>query len=191
MRVLLAAALLAAPFWETKPPREWTEQELRLLTEDSPWAQVAEPAREGVAPGVQLYLATATPLREAEAEIARRRKISPDLLREEYEAFLREEGTKSIVLAVYAPDLASFAEGDAVRHIQNESALKIGRKRLKMTGHFPPTASDPYLRIVFPRPETADAKALSFEIYVPGIPSPYRQAEFRLKDLVYKGKPDY
>src|ERR1017187_11017459 len=61
-------ALLASPFWETKAPSEWTDAQIELLLHDSPWAEMAEPA-----PAVQVYLATARPLREAEAELARRR----------------------------------------------------------------------------------------------------------------------
>ncbi|MFN7993153.1 MAG: hypothetical protein U0Q18_06115 [Bryobacteraceae bacterium] len=69
MHVLCALlALLAAPFWETKPPKDWSEEELSMLMHDSPWAQMAEPA-----PAVAIYLATARPLRDAEAELGRRR----------------------------------------------------------------------------------------------------------------------
>jgi hypothetical protein len=191
MHVLIAASLFAAPFWEAKPPGEWSEQELRKLAVDSPWAQIAETPREGLAPGVQVYIASATIMREAEAEFARRRKIKSDLLREEYEALLREEGAKTLVLAVYAPDASLLADAAESERMQEESTLKVGRKRLKMTGHFPPTSSDPFLRMVFPRPEIGGQKSLTFEIYVPGVPSPYRRVEFPIRDLMYKGKPDY
>jgi hypothetical protein len=191
MHVLVAAALFTAPFWETKAPHEWSKQELRKMVEDSPWAQIAEAPRRGLAPGVQVYLASATPVREAEAELARRGNVPSDLLREEYEAFLREAGGKSIVLAIYVPDASRVAEGEEARRMQEDSVLKTGRQSLRMTGHFPPTSSDPFLRLIFPRPQTAGGNRLTFEIYVPGIPAPYRSVEFRLKDLTYKGKPDY
>jgi hypothetical protein len=190
MHVLLAAALFATPFWEVKDPREWNRVELQTLTQESPWAQLTETSGD-LSPPVQVYLATATPLRQAEAEFARRSKIEVDPLREEYEAFLREEGRKSIVLAVYVADPTKVAEGAEAARMEDESVLKIGRKRLKMTGHFPPTRSDPFLRMIFPRPEIGEQKKISFEVYVPGIPGPYREAEFAVKDLVYRGKPDY
>jgi hypothetical protein len=191
MHVLIAAALFAAPYWEAKAPREWSEQELRKLTEDSPWAQIAETPREGLAPGVQVYIASATVTREAEAEFARRRKIESDLLREEYEAFLREEGAKAVVLAVYVSDASRLADASEAARMQEDSVLRVGRKRLKMTGHFPPTSADPFLRMVFPRPESGGEKSFTFEIYVPGVPSPYRRVEFQLRNLTYKGKSDY
>jgi hypothetical protein len=137
-----------------------------------------------------MYLASAAPIREAEAEYARRRNIPADFAREEYEAFLREEGSRSIVLAIYVPDPTRVADGDEASRMQEESMLKTGRSRLRISGHFPPTSSDPFLRMVFPRP-SADPVSLTFEVYVPGIPAPYRRVEFRIKDLHYKGKPEY
>lgn len=190
MHVLLAAALLAAPFWESKEPREWNAAELQTVTQESPWAQLTETGSE-LAPPVQVYLATATPLRQAESEFARRSKIESDPLREEYEAFLREEGKKSIVVAIYVADPTRIAEGPETKRMEEESVMKLGRKRVKMTGHFPPTRSDPFLRIIFPRAELGEQKKLVFDLYVPGIPGPYRHAEFVVKDLMYRGKPDY
>jgi hypothetical protein len=186
---LIAAA--AVPFWEAKPPAEWSAQELRKLAEDSPWAQIAQPARGANAPGVQIYLASAQPLRQFEAEFARRHNVPNDILRDEYEQFLRKDAGKSLVLAVYLPDSAALAEAEESQRMVEESVMKVGRKRVRMSGHFPPSSSDPYLRLVFPRPEAGEAKALEFELYLPGIPAPYRQAEFRFKDLVYRGKPEY
>jgi hypothetical protein len=33
-----------------------------------------------------------------------------------------------------------------------------------------------------------DDKSLMFDLYVPGVPAPYRNAEFKLKDMVSNGK---
>jgi hypothetical protein len=191
MRALGFLVLLAAPFWETKEPRAWSEEELRKITEDSPWAQIAHPVRTGVAPGVQVYLASATPMREAEAEFARRRKIASDVLREEYEQFLREDRGRSVVLAAFLPDQQALAAGEESRRMEDESLMKVGRKEIHISGHFPPTSTDPYLRLVFPRGEAAKAKVIAFELYLPGVPSPYRQVEFAVKDLVYRGQTDF
>jgi hypothetical protein len=57
-----------------------------------------------------------------------------------------------------------------------------------MTGHFPPSAGDPYLRIAFPREVTANDKSVNFELYVPGVGIPFRSVEFRVKDMTVKGK---
>ena len=64
----------------------------------------------------------------------------------------------------------------------------VGRKKYKMTGHFPPSAGDPYLRIAFPREVTAADKSVNFELYVPGVGIPFRSVEFRVKDMTVKGK---
>jgi hypothetical protein len=172
-------ALLAAPFWETKAPRDWTEDELRTLLNDSPWAQPAEPS-----PAVPVYLATATPMRAAEAERARRRAEQPN---DEYLDFLREHSADSIVLAVACPKWTALSDAAESRHMEDESMMKVGRRKFHMTGHFPPTPSDPYLRLIFPREVTAADKSVTFELYLPGN-GPYHEAEFRLRDLMSKGK---
>jgi hypothetical protein len=66
--------------------------------------------------------------------------------------------------------------------------MQVGKNKFKMTGHFPPTKSDPYLHMAFPRPEIGDEKTLTFSIYVPGLPIPFREVLFRLKDMVRNGK---
>jgi hypothetical protein len=64
----------------------------------------------------------------------------------------------------------------------------VGRKRLKMTGHFPPSPSDPYLRMAFPRQVTVNDKTVSFELYLPGVAIPFRAIQFTLKDMLVRGK---
>jgi hypothetical protein len=74
--------------------------------------------------------------------------------------------------------------------MEEESQLKAGGKKYKMTGYFPPAGADPVLRLVFPRPNGV-VKDLDFELYVPGASAPYRQATFRVKDLLYRGRVEY
>ena len=74
--------------------------------------------------------------------------------------------------------------------MEEESILKVGRKKHHMTGHFPPTPSDPYLRMAFPRELGPNDKSLLFELYLPGIGGGYAMVEFRLKELLYQGKPE-
>jgi hypothetical protein len=175
----LLLALLAAPFWETKAPRDWSEEELRALLHDSPWAQGADPA-----PAVQVYLATAHPMREAEAELARRRGKP---LNDEYLEFLRQQGDQNVVLAIAYPRWTDLEDGGEAQRMQEESVMKVGRKRYKMVGHFPPVPSDPYLRLVYPREVTESDKSVTFELYLPGL-GPYHEAEFRVREMRWKGK---
>ncbi len=172
-------ALLAAPFWETKAPADWTEAQIDKLMHDSPWAQMADPA-----PAVQVYLATAHPLQEAEAELARRR-AKP--LNAEYLDYVREEGAKDLVLAIAFKNLSALEDGEEAHHMEEESIMRVGRQKYKMEGHFPPVPSDPVLRLVFPRAVTERDKSVTFELYLPGY-GPYHQAEFRVRDMLYKGK---
>jgi hypothetical protein len=187
----MTAALLLAltvfgrgPFWETKPPAQWTDAEVQELLTNSPWAQ---PAVDSRGAGVAVYLASARPMREAELELARRQPPADDPGAEEYRDFLRENQGKQIVLAVTLPDRKALEDPVEVRRMEEECVLKVGRKKYQMTGHFPPGMTDPYLRLVFPRAAIAGDKSLVFELYVPGVPSPYRQVEFRMQELVYRG----
>jgi hypothetical protein len=184
--LLLALALFGrAPFWETKPPAQWTDAEVQELLTNSIWAQPAVDSRGG---GVAVYLASARPMREAELELARRQPpAADDPGAEEYRDFLRENQGKQIVLAVALPDRKALEDPVEVRRMEEECVLKVGRKKYQMTGHFPPGKTDPYLRLVFPRAVTVADRSLVFELYVPGLPSPYRRVEFRVQDLAYRG----
>ncbi len=172
-------ALLAAPFWETKAPADWTETQIQQLLHDSPWAEMADPR-----PAVQVYLATAQPLREAEAELARRRGKP---LNPEYIDYLGGEGANKLVVAIAFKNFTALADADEARRMEDESVMRVGRREYKMEGHFPPVPSDPFLRLIYPRVATDRDKTVAFELYLPGY-GPYHQAEFRLRDMLYKGK---
>jgi hypothetical protein len=172
-------ALLAAPFWETTAPKDWSDDDLQMLLNDSPWAQAAEPD-----PKVQVYLATARPIREAETELARR---SGKPLNDDYEDYLKEEGTRNLVLAVAFPNGKALADAKESQRMQEESIMQVGRKKYQIVGYFPPIPSDPYLRLVFPRAVTANDKSVLFELYLPRN-GPYHEAEFSVREMMYKGK---
>lgn len=198
--LLYVSWLLVVPFWESAPPVEWSEEQLILLLNNSPWAQTVG---DGVGratrlpgPPVLMYLASATPLRQAEEELIRRRyKQQPDLhaaivdAREEYQAYLAEQVGKVIVVAI---PLAANALADAgeTKRMESESLLRVGKRKVKTTGHFPPTPADPILRLIFPKDLPEGTKEFTVEVYLPSIPAPYRSATFRVKDLVYRGQPD-
>ena len=192
--------LLVVPFWESTPPVEWSEEQLILLLNNSPWAQTVG---DGVgratrlpAPPVLMYLASATPLRQAEEELIRRRyKQQPDLhaaiveAREEYQAYLAEQAGKVIVVAIPL-NANALADVGETKRMESESLLRVGKRKVKTTGHFPPTPADPILRLIFPKDLPEGAKEFTVEVYLPSIPAPYRSATFRVKDLVYRGQPD-
>jgi hypothetical protein len=186
--IVLLWALLAAPYWESKTPREWTERELSDMLNSSPWARAA--TAEGIlrAEGVQTYLASALPMREAETEAIRRGRMAKSPEAEEFDELLKHQKRGAIVLLVSFPDPNKLADGREAKRMEEECVMKVGRKKYKITGHFPPTPSDPYLRLVFPRAAGPADKTIEFSLYLPGATPPYRIAEYVVKELMYRGK---
>ncbi len=186
----------AAPFWETKAPADWSEDELRQMLTDSPWAQMVTAPGSVAAPPVQVYLATAVPIEQAERERDRRykRKRPPtappveDQLAAEYRLWLEDNRATHIIVAVRIDTNRGFLDDKETHQMEEDSVMHVGRKKIKMTGHFPPTATDPYLRLAFPRQVSPTDKSVSFELYLPGVPNPFREAEFKVKDMVVNGK---
>ena len=185
-----------AQFWETKPVAEWTDPELSQMFAYSPWGVMAAGPGRGAAaaPPVQVYLATAGPIVQAEQERERRaalkggRKAKDDPLAEEYRLWLEDNRMSQIVIAARVLNNAAFYDQQEVRRMEDQSVLRVGRRKLKLTGHFPPSAGDPFLRLAFPREVELSDKTIVFELYLPGVPAPFRQVQFNLKDLVLKGK---
>src|SRR5438874_10134262 len=116
--------LMAAPFWETKPPGQWSNLDLDLMFRNSPWAQTALlSSKVGGEPQLFVYLASAKPMREAEEERWIRRKRKTDPVAEEYIAWSKENMGKYIVLAVHVPTSIAYSdEGDSKR-MDRETAL--------------------------------------------------------------------
>lgn len=189
MKHLALLFWLAAPFWETSAPANWSDSEVKTLLTDSPWAQFV--GAQGSAPTIQVLVATAAPIQQAEAEWDRRftkKKAEPDMMKEEYLAWLQENRSKQIVLAISAGKNSDLLDEGEIRRMEEQSVMVVGRKKYKMTGHFPPSAGDPYLRMAFPREVTANDKTVEFELYVPGVGIPFRSVEFKVKDMIVKGK---
>ncbi len=189
---ILLCALLAAPFWESKPAHDWTEAELSEALHSSPWAQAATAETILRSPGVQTYLSSALPMQEAEAEVRRRREIrdrpTGPVETDEYREYLKAQKEKPIVLTILFPNPQALADGVESKRMEEDCVMKIGRKKYKMTGHFPPVPDDPYLRLVFPRAIGPKDKVVEFDLYLPGVPDPFRTVEYLIKDMVYKGK---
>jgi hypothetical protein len=186
--------LFAAPFWEAKTPTDWTERELQLLLTDSPWAQMMDaPGKAGSNP-VQIFLATAAPIEQAEHQWDLRFKkkrpgdAPPDTMNEEYRAWLAENRARQIVVAVAVNLPQALSNEQEIHRMEEECVMRVGRKKFKMSGHFPPSPADPYLRLAFPREVKASDKTVIFEMYLPGVPIPFRQAEFQVKDMLLKGE---
>lgn len=193
--LLLAAAAQTGNYWDSTPVQQWSEEQLLGFFRESPWAHAADASRRmglSVTP-VNTFLASAKPMREAEAELVRRRIKDPAVLRAirdaraEYLEYLDKNPGQVIALAApLAPDALSDAQ-DA-RHFEEETQMRSGKRKVKMSGHFPPTPSDPVVRMLFPRDLDPKAKQLEFELYLPGTGSPYRTAYYRMADLMLGGK---
>ena len=188
----LVLLLFAAPFWESKAPEHWSDAEVQALLTDSPWAQMALAAGSSVAPPVQVYLATAGPMDRAEQERARRAALVhppvDDPLVADYRGWLQENRAKQIVLAIAVTRNDVLADEQEIQHMENECIMRVGKKKYKMTGHFPPSPGDRYLRLAFPRVAQVTDKSVVFDLYLPGVPIPYREAEFKVKDMLVDGK---
>jgi hypothetical protein len=177
---------LAQPFWEAKPPERWTDGEIDTIRRDSPWAQVVAPD-----PVVVAYFATAAPVEMAEAELRLRMKKNTSRMPEpdpDYVDYLRENRERQFVLAIAYPTLKGLGNAEESKRMEEESVMAIGRKTFKLVGHFPPTPSDPVLRLIFNREVKPSDKAVTFRIYLPGLNFPERDVEFRVKDMMFQGK---
>ncbi len=144
---------------------------------------------------VQVYLSSAAPMQAGEKERERRyiRKgngapPAESPMDTEYRLWLEDNLGKQIVVAVRIPRTKDFEDGAQTKRMEDDSIMRVGHKKFKMTGNFPPTQRDPYLRIAFPREVQASDKIITFELYVPGATPPYRTAEFKVKDMMVKGK---
>ncbi|HKE21040.1 MAG TPA: hypothetical protein VKB88_01555 [Bryobacteraceae bacterium] len=185
MRPLLPLLLfLGPPFWEAKPPERWTDAEIDFVLHRSPWTQALSPS-----PEVPIWLATAAPIEDAEAEARLRTKRTEKEPDPDYTGYVTEHGDEVFVLALAYPTLKGLGNAAEDRRMEEESVMKIGRKTWHIVGHFPPTPSDPVLRLVFPREVKPTDKDVEFVLYLPGLPFPEREAVFRVKDLLYHGKP--
>ncbi len=186
MLFCLILFLAAAPFWETASPEAWTSEQMRKLLSESPWAQLADAAGNPGVP-VPVYIATAQPLMLAEDRIrATRKSDGEDPAWTEYREYLAENAGKYIVLALVLSG-RDLLDNSETRRMEEESVLVVGKRKYHVTGHFPTSSTDPLVRLVFPRDVKETDKTLRFELYVPGTGAPYRQAEFSLKNMVYRG----
>jgi hypothetical protein len=175
-----------APFWESKPPAEWSLAECRQLLTGSPWVQ-----SDGVN---RVYITSAQPVRLAEERLMDAREESgeaPADLDPEYLDFVRERSREYIIVAVHMPNPTLMSDPREAADVAKESRIKIGKRKYKLAAHFPPTPGDPVLRLIFPKKIAGDEKTLTLELYIPGTPTPWRNYEFPLKSLLWKGKPEF
>ena len=194
---LLTLLAFANPFWVDKPLREWTDQQLSEFLTASPWAQsVPGPGKLGNFPPIQVFFATAAPIRQAEQEAKRRLELrrpadapsADDPFAEEYRLWLEEFGPTQLILAIRVTDTQVYSNATELKQLEEESFMGVGRTKIRMTGYFPPTVRDPFLRIAFPRQVALRDKEVRFELYIPGVAGPFRAAEFKLEPMVFGGK---
>lgn len=177
---------LAQPFWDAKPPEQWSDREVDEILHNSPWAQTLGPD-----PAVDVFLASAKPIEDAETEARLHHKqpiADPD---PDYASYMSENRERMFVLAIRYAALPAAGKASEERNMEEESVLLIGKKRYKIAGHFPPIPSDPVLRLVFPRVFLPGDKRMVFRLYVPYVNFPEREIQFYEKDLLYRGKLEY
>jgi hypothetical protein len=187
--------LFADPYWSSKPPADWSDPQLTALLTSSPWAE-AVPGPGADSPPVEVFLDTAGPIQLAEKEHERRAQVrrKPGPLTpenpavSEYRLWLEDNRATQIVVAIAIRSNKGFLDEGEVRRMEERCIMRAGKKKIKMTGSFPPSEADPYLRLAFPRQVELSDKMLSFDLYLPGVPAPFRTAEFVLKDMVVAGK---
>ncbi len=190
---LLLCLLAAVPYWENKEVPQWDEEELESFLGDSPWARPAEAVgmRGRGASSTRTFLATATPVRLAEREWRQRRipreTREADEAWREWEEFLAKDGEKVVVLAVAIPPQFA-ADAKEMAEMENQSVLRAGKRKWKLSGYFPATASDPFTRLIFPRPP-GEFKEMVFELYAPGdVGGNFREAIYVAKEMSWKGR---
>ena len=203
----IALLLLVDPFWQVKPPMDWTDAELSQLLADSPWAQMsAVPGKAqvgknaGSSQPIQVYLATAGPVVKAVAERDRRaelrhpgiaKELAGDPLSEERAAWFADNREGHIIVAARVGNNDAFSNEAETRRLEHDSVMDAGHGRVKLSAYFPPTSTDPHLYFAFPRELVSPSdKVVSFELYLPGAPGPYRTLQFKVKDLVVDGRPE-
>lgn len=172
-------------FWETRPPEEWTRAEVDRLMSDSPWAQTSD---------ARVYLASAEPVRQAELlwrdwlrrDAGPEVRVEPD---DDYEDFLRQHPGEHIIIGIVLPNPMLTPNPREVAEMEKKSRIKLDKRKYSMLAFFPPTPGDPVLRMVFPRKVAGDEKKLTLELYLPGLRLPYRNFEFPIRSLEWKGKP--
>jgi len=184
--IFMLLLFLGPPFWEAAPPAEWSDSQIEWLLRESAWAYHEK--------GAQIYLASAWPVWQAERERYRRRPPSggetSDSL-EEYFEFLEENRDRYIVLAVHILLPQYLLTEKATRRMEERCVMIAGGKKHKLVGHFPPTPNDRYLRLVFPRVKPSSNGSLRFQLYVPGVPLPFRRVEFDLSRMKFRGNPTF
>ena len=193
--IALLALLTAVPYWEAAEVKDWSEEQLIDFFAGSPWVQPAEAiANTGGRDGVTTFLATAKPVQLAELEMRRRRmqkvagvNVIADPAWDEFREFLERDAGKYIVLAVAIPTNATL-EAAEMSMMENQSVMKIGKQKVKMSGYFPPSPTDGYTRLIFPKGGAGEAKEIIFELFIPGTGMPNRMAIYSRKGMSYRGR---
>lgn len=186
---LLAFFLAAAAFWETKPPQQWTGDQLLYMMTESPWVQAGKSGLNSQwETGLVMYLASAKPMRDAEAEMHRRTAATDDFLFEDYRAWLAENADKYIVLAVRIAKEEALANAEDAALMEKDSKMIVSGRKYPVKFFFAASKKDPWARLAFPRAVTDKNKQVEFEVFVPLVSGNYRLAIFDIKTLMSNGK---
>lgn len=171
------------PFWEAKPPEKWSNREISFMLQNSPWAQAAAPE-----PAALVYFATARPIEEAESELRLRSKDPLPEPDPEYLIYVSDHRAEQFALAIPYDQLRGLGHAEEQKRLEDETVMVIGHKSYHIVGEFPPTPSDPVLRLIFPREVKPTDKTVVFRLYLAGMDFPEREVDFSVKDMFYHGK---
>lgn len=193
---MLLLFLAITPFWQEKAPADWSDIQIAQFLNDSPWAHATKASGKVVGPPLQTYLASSKMAEQAEKErnrrVALRRKVEESPLAEEYRFWFEDNCKEQVILAVRVGNPVAFSSQGEIRRMQEDSAMHSGNIKVKMSSYFPPSATDPFVHFAFPRSVIQpQEKSLDFEVYLPGVASPFRAVQFTVADLAVDGKPDY
>lgn len=194
---MLVFLLAATPFWQEKAPAQWNDIQIAQFLNDSPWAHPAKGNGKVTGTPLQAYLASSSFVEQVEKErnrraALRRKQTTEGALAEEYRFWFEDNRREQVILAVRVGNPVAFSDEREVRRMQESSAMHSGNVSVKMSSYFPPNANDPYVRMAFPRGVIQSSeKLLAFELYLPGVASPFRVVDFNVSELVTDGKPDF
>ncbi len=132
-------------------------------------------------------------MREAEEQIFLRRDRKGEVRVDEddYRAYITQNPGKHVVVAARVELNAQFADAKETKTMEKECFIRVGKRKVRSVGYFPPTPSDPYLRILFPRVSLDGLKVLNVGLYLPGVHRPFQDVEFLVKNLTDRGKLEY
>ncbi len=167
---LLSATLLGQNFWDGKDYRQWTSDEVSMLTSNSPWSKKLN--------DLTITWLTALPVKQA---LLKERLEAGGILADSAEQIM---GTEEEYYAIGITGLPADRSDDLT-----EVSLKVENKAvIKPTnGSFQPRGRTVDVMVIFPRTAPIIIDDGQVEVILK-LGSEEMGTKFLLKDMVYKGK---